>query len=91
MVSALTDHGGAPGESCLSALQEIVHRPRAQVGLHQAGVDVYPTRYHHAAVGLNHLDIPRHNQVLPNLPVEDERQKKMIADVDTWHELGIKP
>lgn len=72
MVSTLTDHGGAACQSRLGALQEVVHRPRAQVGLHQAGVDIYPPWYHHATISLDHLDTTRHNQILPHLPAKDK-------------------
>lgn len=68
----LTDHGGAPGERSLGALEEIFGRPCAQVGLHQTGVDIYPPRYHQAAVSLDHLDAPQHDQILPHLPAKDQ-------------------
>lgn len=83
MASALTDHGGASSQGCLGALQEVVHWPRAQVGLHQAGVDVDPPGYDHAAVGLDHLDIAGHGQVLPNLPEKDERERAFQRK-QTW-------
>lgn len=72
MASTLTDHGGAPCECSLGALKEIIHRVCAQERLHQAGVDIYPPWYHHAAISLNHLDTPRHNQILPHLPAKDQ-------------------
>lgn len=72
VVSTLTDHGGAASQSRLGALQEVVHRPRAQVGLHQAGVDIYPPWYHHATISLDHLDTTWHNQILPHLPAKDK-------------------
>lgn len=80
MVSVLTDHGGASSQSCLGALQEVVHWPRAQVGLHQAGVDVYPPRDHHASTGLNHLDIARYEQVFPNLPIKDKKERLSVLE-----------
>ena len=69
VLSTLTDHGGAPGQSSLGPLGEVIHRRGAQVWLQQAGVDVYPTREHHTPLGLHHLHSPWNYQVLPHLSI----------------------
>lgn len=66
----LTDHGGASCKCRLGALAEIIHRYGAQVGFHQAGVDIDPPWYHHPAVSLDHLDVAGQSQVLLHLPVK---------------------
>lgn len=72
VASTLTDHGGAPCKCSLGALEEIIDGLRAKVRLHQAGVDIYPPRYHHAAISLDHLDTPRYNQILAHLPAKGQ-------------------
>lgn len=67
----LTDHCCPPGECCPGALEEVINRICAQEGLHQASVDIDPAGYHHPAVGLDHLDSPRYNQILSHLPAKD--------------------
>lgn len=74
----LTDHGGAPSESCLGALEEIIYRLRAEVRLHQARVDVHPPWDYHAPVGFDHLDTAWNDQLLPHLPAKETcRQNKL--------------
>lgn len=68
--AAITNHGGAPGESGLRALSEVVHGRGSTVGHLEVGVDVNATGDHHLAVGLDGLDPTRHDQVVTNLPVK---------------------
>lgn len=73
--STLTDHGGAARQRSLGPAEEVVHGLGVQVGLHQAGVDIYAPWYDHTALSFDHLHIPGDNEVFTHLSAEEHMNK----------------
>lgn len=68
----LTDHGGSSCHSRPGALVKVVGCRHASVRHLKASVDVDTARHHHAAMSIDGLHPAWDDQVLPNLPKEQE-------------------
>lgn len=67
-----TDCGCPSSQGCTGTLVEVICRHHAEVRFLESGVHVNTPRHHHSPMSLYDLNSPRNNEVVSDLPEEDE-------------------